>query len=151
MKRSEYQALRRGRGARVRQLYKGAASRYPAPRSLVIKQLDELGITGDLRARVLEEAAALATKAREGATPLRLRQLADDRAIAVVRDLQRADSRIGDDQAALLPGEREEQQSGELEQIAAKVASGLDDEQFAKQQAAERERARLRELGVKVG
>jgi hypothetical protein len=151
MKRSEYKAITKGIGARLRQLYKGAASRYPAPRSLVLEQLEEAGITGDLRRRVLDEAADLATKARAGATPLRLGQLADERAVALVRELRRADSLVGDDEDAMLPGEQTEGELAALDKVAAQVASGLSAEDFEKQQAAERERARLRELGVKVG
>lgn len=151
MKRAEFKALSKGIGARLSRIYRAAANRYAPTRSQLEELIEEAGISDPAtRQRILDEAVELAGKARAGATRLQLTQLADQRALALVRELQRADSLLGGDEDALLPGEHAEDEAAELDKVAAKVASGLDDAEFAKHEAAEKERARLRELGVRV-
>jgi hypothetical protein len=151
MNRSEFAAISKGQGAKIRSFLAAAANpQASTSRSAILADLDDAGITDeDQRTALLATYTDLAKKARGGkANPFELRGAADLLAVEHVRAIRAADDLMGEDGIPETADTRDDD-----EKMARRVQAksrGLTDEMFDQEEADAAERERLQRLGVQT-
>lgn len=146
MNRSEYKAITRGQGARVRAFLKSAVSKHPeTSRAALVAQLEDAEIPEAQHDALIETYTAAAKKAQAGESLFELGQLVDRAAVEHVREMRASDSVLDDDG---IPAEPEPDAKA-ADRVWGAIR-GESEHDTERRREAEAERDRLRELGVEV-